>query len=164
MPLRENQTFTDLRATILCHVLHPISLWGKTVHSCARFCVNSRTSQRNRVPENGKFPFGKRGVKATQNGKPQFGACLPPVFFNYYIHIRMFWNYQTEPKGGENGGGVTAPKFCGFGLEFSQMFWDGGVFHVSWAVQHQSETPYAQSLNVRVTKQTSAECEVQPES
>ena len=49
---------------------------------------------------------------------------------------------QTEPKGrGENGGGVTAPKFCGFGLEFSQMFWDGGAFHVSWAVHCQSENP-----------------------
>ena len=34
---------------------------------------------------------------------------------------------QTEPKGWENGGGVTAPKFCGFGLEFSQVFWDGGL-------------------------------------
>ena len=49
-------------------------------------------------------------------------------------------------KGGGNGGGVTAPQFCGFGLEFSQMFWDGGAFHVSWAVQHQSENPSCPTL------------------
>ena len=48
---------------------------------------------------------------------------------------------RRSQRGGGNGGGVTAPKFCGFRLDFSQMFWDGGAFHVSCAVQHQSENP-----------------------
>ena len=49
---------------------------------------------------------------------------------------------RRSQRGGGNGGGVTAPKFCGFGLEFSQMFWAGPRgFPFSWALQPQSENP-----------------------
>ena len=47
---------------------------------------------------------------------------------------------RRSQRGGK-WGRVAAPKFCGFGLEFSQMFWAGGAFYVAWALQHQSENP-----------------------
>ena len=64
---RENQTCTNLRATIPRHVLPPIFRWQKTVDSCWSFCRNSRTSQLPRetgrfpVPGKRHFPFGKGG-------------------------------------------------------------------------------------------------------
>ena len=66
--VRENQTCSDLRATISRHLLPPISQWGKTVDSYRRSCRNSKTSHRKRgrrggfpVPEKGQFPLEKGG-------------------------------------------------------------------------------------------------------
>ena len=68
--------------------------------------------------------------------------CVKILSRRLFFGIPICQKFSDGAKGGgENGGGVTAPKFCGFGLEFSQMFWDGGAFHASWAVHYQSENP-----------------------
>ena len=53
--------------------------------------------------------------------------------------------YSDGAKGGGNGGGVTAPKFCVFGLEFSQMFWAGGVSMFLGLYSTNRKTPRCQS-------------------
>ena len=81
-PVRENQTCTNLRATVSRHVLPPFPGGGKAVDSCWRFCRNSRNSQRNKgIFGTGKrqIPLGQKGGQnVTRNGGPQIGACLIP--------------------------------------------------------------------------------------
>ena len=64
---RENQTCTDLRSTISRHLLPPISRWVHTEDSVEIVRLPIETGHFP-VPENGKFPFGKMGAKATRNG------------------------------------------------------------------------------------------------
>ena len=64
--LSENQTCTDLRATISRHVVPPISWWGKTVDSFWRSCRNSRLIEKEGgfpAQEKGQFPGGRKRHK-----------------------------------------------------------------------------------------------------
>ena len=61
--LRENQTCTELRATIFRVTFAP-EFPGE----------GQQWTHTGEVPEKGQFCLGKSGEKATQDGK--FGACL----------------------------------------------------------------------------------------